>query len=65
MSVSPALLLAHYGSLTNNYRVVITHSGGTAMGKITSITASGVSVNGATAIPFANITSLQATPSKT
>jgi hypothetical protein len=39
MSVNASLLLAHYNALKNNYRVVITHTGGTAMGQITSITA--------------------------
>jgi hypothetical protein len=62
MSVNASLLLAHYNALKNNYRVVITHTGGTAMGQITSITAAGISVAGGTVIPFANITSLQATP---
>jgi hypothetical protein len=54
MSVNTSLLLAHYNVLKNNYRVVITHTGGTAMGQITSITSAVISV--------ANITSLQATP---
>ena len=62
MSVDPTRLKEHYDVLRGNYKVVITHTGGTAMGRVTSLTAAGVKVDNGALIPYATITSLQATP---
>lgn len=62
MSVDPTLLKAHYDAIRAGYKVAITHTGGVAVGKVTSITASGIKVDNGTTIPFNNITGFAATP---
>ena len=61
VSVDATLLLAHYRAIRNSHKVVISHTGGTATGTVTAITAAGITIGGTT-IPFANITGVQATP---